>query len=146
MKEESVDTQKLSPETQKKGNRTGSKKMKRLSKVCNAPDEDLLRKYSSLHATLAELSILLNVSVSVLERPVWRKIINEEREQTVYKLKKKATDMGLAGNATMLIFALKNIAKWSNNDQIQETSVKQTKTGYTIKVINKEQKVNPNDK
>jgi AraC-like DNA-binding protein len=39
-------------------------------------------------------------------------------ERTSLKLQQKAIEQALAGNSTMMIFALKNLAKWSDKQEI----------------------------
>jgi len=38
-------------------------------------------------------------------------------ERTATKLQQKAIEMALGGNTTMMIFALKNLAKWSDKEE-----------------------------
>ena len=42
-------------------------------------------------------------------------------EGTATKLQQKAIEMALAGNSTMMIFALKNLANWSDRQEITDT-------------------------
>lgn len=41
-------------------------------------------------------------------------------ERTAVKLQQKAIEQALAGNSTMMIFALKNLANWSDKQEITE--------------------------
>lgn len=49
--------------------------------------------------------------------------------RTKVKLVQKAIEMALAGNTTMMIFSLKNICKWNDNN---ETSIDLSKVNITI--------------
>lgn len=42
-------------------------------------------------------------------------------ERTATRLQQKAIEMALAGNTTMMIFALKNLAGWTDKQEIQQT-------------------------
>lgn len=53
-------------------------------------------------------------------------------ERTAVKLQQKAIEMALSGNNTMMIFALKNLAKWS--DKIEQ-KVDHSGPGLTIQYL-----------
>lgn len=46
---------------------------------------------------------------------------NLKMENTATKLQQKAIEMALKGNTTMMIFALKNLAKWSDKQEVMQT-------------------------
>jgi hypothetical protein len=52
-------------------------------------------------------------------------------ERTAVKLQQKAIELALKGNSTMMIFALKNLAGWSDrNEQELREPVKVVVTDY----------------
>lgn len=67
----------------------------------------------------------MGVSVSTVERKIksqykmsFTELNSLKISRTGYKLQQKAIEMALSGNTTMMIFALKNLAKWT--DKVEE--------------------------
>ena len=54
-------------------------------------------------------------------------------ERTAVKLQQKAIESALAGNNTMLIFALKNLANWADKQEISNVDGKAFRLSYETK-------------
>lgn len=85
-----------------------------------------LEKLMRFRPTLEECASFLGVSedsVSRIIRATAGKTFSEFRDYyfgpTKIQLRKKAVHMALAGDRTMLIFALKNLCGWQDNPNIQ---------------------------
>jgi hypothetical protein len=81
------------------------------------------------NASLPQCAELLEVSEDTIERRIKAKhkcTFHEYKQKkmgrTSIRLQQKAITMGLDGSIPMLIFCLKNIAKWSDNPLLEEDS------------------------
>lgn len=70
----------------------------------------------------------LGISINTIDRHLRKKFdctfteYNQKKMQrTGYKLQQKAIEMALDGNTTMMIFALKNLAGWSDKIETEAT-------------------------
>ena len=80
----------------------------------------LLDKYCQLKPTLLDVTELLNVSSDTIERycrkhgMTFAEYRNKKMAKTRMTLTQKALEMALNGNATMMIFSLKNLCGWAD--------------------------------
>ena len=98
--------------------------------------------------TLLQFKVTLKFcanEIGVSERTIQRRIEEEKGmtfeqyhdiklTRTGVKLQQKAIEMALAGNTTMMIFSLKNLAKWSDkiDHGITEDTANGLKLAYNI--------------
>ena len=90
-------------------------------------DWNVLDALCQFKVTLAHVCDYMNVSRDAVIRRIREKhdmtfveYRDLKQQRTATKLQQKAVEMALGGNTTMMIFALKNLAKWS--DKIDETT------------------------
>jgi methylphosphotriester-DNA--protein-cysteine methyltransferase len=86
--------------------------------------------------TLEHCADYLNVSTDAIQRRckeekgmTFGEYHNLKLQRTATKLQQKAIEMALGGNTTMMIFALKNLANWSDK---LETKIDTTKIQINI--------------
>ena len=87
--------------------------------------------------TLAFCADYLGVSVDAIQRRIREKFDMSfteyhklKMERTAVKLQQKAIEQALAGNSTMMIFALKNLANWSDKNE-SELKIKNSIEGLS---------------
>ena len=78
--------------------------------------------------TLSFCSDYLNVSPDTIQRRIKEKFgmnfgeyHNLKMQRTAVKLQQKAIEEALKGNTVMMIFALKNMAGWSDKQEVNQT-------------------------
>lgn len=88
-------------------------------------DWNILDALMQFKVTKAFVADYMGVSEKTVERKIksqfkmtFVEYNNLKMSRTGYKLQQKAIEMALNGNTSMMIFALKNLAKWS--DKMEE--------------------------
>lgn len=101
-----------------------------------------LIKLMRFRPTLKETANWFNVSEDTIERRVkkFEKLTFAEFKTKYnldikHKLMDKAIDMALAGNATMMIFALKNYCGWTDQKQPEVSEPQVFKLAYSIESL-----------
>jgi len=100
-------------------------------------DEKQLAKLAGAHLTTKEISAILDISVSALEKSPYKEIISVERGLTKQRLKQKALQRALIDSSdVMLKFCLKNYCGMTDNDIIPiDGNGEDSNVGYTIKIV-----------
>jgi hypothetical protein len=117
----------------------------------------LLYKLLSLNLRQIDCGEILNVSIKTIERRIKKlhnctfdELRNKKMSYTRQKLINKALTMADTGNATMLIFCLKNLCAWEdspdNNDYKNTEYKKVINLNYSVPINIKEGGINDEGK
>lgn len=97
-----------------------------------------IRDLARLHLSNIDLASWFGVNPTIFSKEPFITLIHQAKSETKQMLIRKALHRALNDNSdTMLIFCLKNICKWNNNDSaLQEGAMVET-AGFTINVLPK---------
>lgn len=99
-----------------------------MARPCKPFDWSKLDAILQYNATLADAAEVMGVHIDTLERKIKKEkkcCFTEYRQQKLGKVRimlvQKAVEMARGGNATMLIFCLKNMCGWADKQEVEHS-------------------------
>jgi len=86
------------------------------------PDEELIKKLSSIHCTMNEISSMVGVSVDTLENN-YSDLIKEARDKGRASLRRMQYEAAQQGNTTMLVWLGKQLLGQKDVSRVELTEV-----------------------